>query len=153
MYICANNEHARRKSTDFGERAQKSRIAGGFRCSPEFLLISVQLAAFGRFSFPEDTRHFPIREWHCSGPGFRARRILSCVLHEEETLILRGNLRISYCNLQILKGLRLRGGPGRDRTDDLFHAMEARSQLRHRPTDGQLSYCPSLGLVRQTLCS
>src|SRR5947207_15607492 len=28
----------------------------------------------------------------------------------------------------------LLGGPGRDRTDDLFHAMEARSQLRHRPT-------------------
>jgi hypothetical protein len=28
------------------------------------------------------------------------------------------------------------GGPGRDRTDDLFHAMEARSQLRHRPTWG-----------------
>ena len=26
------------------------------------------------------------------------------------------------------------GGPGRVRTDDLFHAMEARSQLRHRPT-------------------
>src|SRR5262249_52760731 len=30
--------------------------------------------------------------------------------------------------------LRSDGGPGRDRTDDLFHAMEARSQLRHRPT-------------------
>lgn len=30
--------------------------------------------------------------------------------------------------------LELIGGPGRDRTDDLFHAMEARSQLRHRPT-------------------
>ena len=30
------------------------------------------------------------------------------------------------------------GGPGRDRTDDLFHAMEARSQLRHRPTMGTL---------------
>jgi hypothetical protein len=44
------------------------------------------------------------------------------------------------------------GGPGRDRTDDLFHAMEARSQLRHRPTGGQLSYCPSLDLVRQTPC-
>src|SRR5438876_3742995 len=29
------------------------------------------------------------------------------------------------------------GGPGRDRTDDLFHAMEARSQLRHRPTRGE----------------
>ncbi len=28
----------------------------------------------------------------------------------------------------------LLGGPDRDRTDDLFHAMEARSQLRHRPT-------------------
>ena len=28
------------------------------------------------------------------------------------------------------------GGPDRDRTDDLFHAMEARSQLRHRPTLG-----------------
>ena len=36
------------------------------------------------------------------------------------------------------KGFRyvveLFGGPDRDRTDDLFHAMEARSQLRHRPT-------------------
>ena len=30
--------------------------------------------------------------------------------------------------------LRAFGGPDRDRTDDLFHAMEARSQLRHRPT-------------------
>ena len=27
------------------------------------------------------------------------------------------------------------GGPGRVRTVDLFHAMEARSQLRHRPTN------------------
>ncbi len=36
-----------------------------------------------------------------------------------------------------LKGINQEGigGPGRDRTDDLFHAMEARSQLRHRPTD------------------
>ena len=31
------------------------------------------------------------------------------------------------------------GGPGRDRTDDLFHAMEARSQLRHRPTSGRIN--------------
>ena len=30
--------------------------------------------------------------------------------------------------------LEIFGGPDRDRTDDLFHAMEARSQLRHRPT-------------------
>jgi len=32
------------------------------------------------------------------------------------------------------------GGPGRDRTDDLFHAMEARSQLRHRPTSEGFLY-------------
>src|SRR5258706_1291744 len=34
------------------------------------------------------------------------------------------------------------GGPGRVRTVDLFHAMEARSQLRHRPTyaEGQNHY-------------
>jgi hypothetical protein len=31
--------------------------------------------------------------------------------------------------------VKIFGGPGRDRTDDLFHAMEARSQLRHRPTE------------------
>ena len=35
------------------------------------------------------------------------------------------------------------GGPGRDRTDDLFHAMEARSQLRHRPILGDTRGCPS----------
>jgi hypothetical protein len=33
--------------------------------------------------------------------------------------------------------LEMIGGPDRDRTDDLFHAMEARSQLRHRPTRGR----------------
>jgi hypothetical protein len=37
---------------------------------------------------------------------------------------------------QVRKLCNLIGGPGRDRTDDLFHAMEARSQLRHRPTRG-----------------
>src|ERR1019366_5409112 len=31
------------------------------------------------------------------------------------------------------KCLKRCGGPGRVRTVDLFHAMEARSQLRHRP--------------------
>ncbi len=39
------------------------------------------------------------------------------------------------------------GGPDRDRTDDLFHAMEARSQLRHRPTllaGVQALFCPWL---------
>jgi hypothetical protein len=38
------------------------------------------------------------------------------------------------------------GGPDRDRTDDLFHAMEARSQLRHRPTT--LSLWAAKGLVK-----
>jgi hypothetical protein len=57
-------------------------------------------------------------------PGFKTRRILSCVLQEQEAPILRGNLGISRCKLEILKGLGLRGGPDRDRTDDLFHAME-----------------------------
>jgi hypothetical protein len=37
-------------------------------------------------------------------------------------------------NRLVGKFVRKDGGPGRDRTDDLFHAMEARSQLRHRPT-------------------
>src|ERR1035438_8178070 len=87
-----------------------------------------------RSSFPEDTRHCPIREWLCSGRGSRTRRILSSVLHEHEALILRGNSGLSCRKIKILKYLRLIGGPDRDRTDDLFHAMEARSQLRHRPT-------------------
>ena len=38
-----------------------------------------------------------------------------------------------------LKGNKLNGGPGEIRTLDLFHAMEARSQLRHRPTKGRLA--------------
>src|SRR5712692_6976481 len=32
------------------------------------------------------------------------------------------------------KCLKRFGGPGEIRTHDLFHAMEARSQLRHRPS-------------------
>ena len=44
------------------------------------------------------------------------------------------------------------GGPDRDRTDDLFHAMEARSQLRHRPTLGKdCSYSQTCGPLSQTL--
>jgi hypothetical protein len=44
------------------------------------------------------------------------------------TLRLAPEERHLLCNWFVI------GGPGRDRTDDLFHAMEARSQLRHRPT-------------------
>src|SRR3954470_2205059 len=42
------------------------------------------------------------------------------------------------------------GGPGRDRTDDLFHAMEARSQLRHRPIRTGADYSYARALVSQT---
>jgi hypothetical protein len=49
---------------------------------------------------------------------------------EVETLMMRATKRISI-NPQVIEMI---GGPDRDRTDDLFHAMEARSQLRHRPT-------------------
>ncbi len=43
------------------------------------------------------------------------------------------------------------GGPDRDRTDDLFHAMEARSQLRHRPTLGKdLYHSEGAGTQSQT---
>jgi hypothetical protein len=38
------------------------------------------------------------------------------------------------------KCLRNFGGPGEIRTHDLFHAMEARSQLRHRPADSFFQY-------------
>ena len=69
-----------------------------------------------RCSFPEDTRHFPIRERLCSGPGFKTRRILSRVLHEQKTPILRGDRTVVRCKLQILKYLRLYGGPSRERT-------------------------------------
>ncbi len=42
------------------------------------------------------------------------------------------------------------GGPDRDRTDDLFHAMEARSQLRHRPTlRKDFTYSLAFGAKRQ----
>ena len=48
--------------------------------------------------------------------------------------------------------LEIFGGPDRDRTDDLFHAMEARSQLRHRPTSlvGQLFYFRRSSSFRQS---
>ena len=47
--------------------------------------------------------------------------------------------------------LEIIGGPDRDRTDDLFHAMEARSQLRHRPTLGEgLVYCRGWEEASQT---
>src|SRR5271170_393470 len=45
------------------------------------------------------------------------------------------------------------GGPDRDRTDDLFHAMEARSQLRHRPTIASfLILVESSGFVKPLNC-
>ena len=45
---------------------------------------------------------------------------------------LRRDVCLAY--VYVFLSRKYNGGPGRDRTDDLFHAMEARSQLRHRPT-------------------
>jgi hypothetical protein len=83
---------------------------------------------FSTTGFPEDTRHFPIREWRCFGPSSKARRTLSSVPHAQKALVLRGDADIYRCKMKKLNNLGLHGGPGRDRTDDLFHAMEARSQ-------------------------
>ena len=48
--------------------------------------------------------------------------------------------------------LEIIGGPDRDRTGDLFHAMEARSQLRHRPTlRKDCIYSQTCGPLSQTL--
>ncbi len=50
--------------------------------------------------------------------------------------------------MDVVYFVRVVGGPDRDRTDDLFHAMEARSQLRHRPT---VFYSGGLGGLASTL--
>jgi hypothetical protein len=48
------------------------------------------------------------------------------------------------------KSMKCFGGPGEIRTHDLFHAMEARSQLRHRPTmrSFPLYHTPSWGRLK-----
>jgi hypothetical protein len=40
--------------------------------------------------FPNDTRHFPIREWLRLAADFNAQRILSRVFHEQKARILWG---------------------------------------------------------------
>ena len=56
----------------------------------------------------------------------------------------RGRDRLRYPIVKVF------GGPDRDRTDDLFHAMEARSQLRHRPTlRKDFHYLQGLRQIRQ----
>ena len=47
-----------------------------------------------------------------------------------------GLRELGLCQEKGCKCLKGFGGPGEIRTHDLFHAMEARSQLRHRPTRG-----------------
>ena len=98
------------------------------------IYVAVKFCAPRPSTFPKDTRHFPNREWLSSRPSFKPRRILSRVLHQQEVPIVRGNSRISCCKLKILKGLGLRGGPGRDRTDDLFHAI-SKGELRRSDTE------------------
>src|SRR5215467_7711168 len=94
-------------------------------------------------------------------PSTTSRLSLSALVFSQATLRV-------FCtaNVELFAGLTLKnvneghksetgkvGGPGRDRTDDLFHAMEARSQLRHRPTLRKqlLSIFTQVnGLVKQT---
>src|SRR5271167_2325218 len=67
-----------------------------------------------------------IRRWTKSGRRWRMERPLRSGLEQSG---------YDNCSVEVIESI---GGPGRDRTDDLFHAMEARSQLRHRPTMGTL---------------
>ena len=82
------------------------------------------------------------RRWMFTPAQYRSRRgkrttgwssCCSRKAHKElqhlRALLARSLALLSY---SLVRGLF--GGPDRDRTDDLFHAMEARSQLRHRPT-------------------
>jgi hypothetical protein len=69
-----------------------------------------------RSYIPKDTRHFPRREWLCLAADFSARRILSCVLQDQKSPMLRGSLGIAGYYLQIQTDTRLHGGPSRDRT-------------------------------------
>ena len=60
-----------------------------------------------------------------------------------KTFILREIRAMCEEKSQIVRILRFFGGPGRDRTDDLFHAMEARSQTApqaHNVAEMQLFY-------------
>ena len=91
-----------------------------------------------RCSYPRDTRHFPIGEYLCSGPGFKTRRILSRVLHEQKSPIGQGSRAVYRCKLQSLKYLKRIGGPDRDRTDDL-PGMPGRD-LTSNPTVDQFLY-------------
>jgi hypothetical protein len=43
-------------------------------------------------------------------------------------------LLVAVSSSKNAESLKCFGGPGEIRTHDLFHAMEARSQLRHRPS-------------------
>ncbi len=108
---------------------------GRSRKAPSVLKIGIEAENRQRSPMAEGHTPFPIREWGPFPPESCQRRILSGVLPERKPAISRGNWTMREEKGQIARTLRLYGGPGRDRTDDLFHAMEARSQLRHRPTN------------------
>ena len=63
---------------------------------------------------------------------FDPEKLATLSQNQIEAVGIRTSSRFSVLSSQF-SSIEL-GGPGRDRTDDLFHAMEARSQLRHRPT-------------------
>ncbi len=76
----------------------------------------------------------PVSRWtwseRCSRPSKGAGRWSTHSLPNSCRLIGGGTESLLLATGQALTRV---GGPDRVRTDDLFHAMEARSQLRHRP--------------------
>jgi hypothetical protein len=88
------------------------------------------------FRRPKDTRHSRSENGAYFHPNPASGELSPVPFEGGKPTSSRGNWAICEEKSQIAQTLRLYGGPGRDRTDDLFHAMEARSQLRHRPTFG-----------------
>src|SRR5580658_1435053 len=93
------------------------------------LLRSVLKSRIARI-FPrlEDTRHFRSENGADFHPNLANGEFSTESFQGRKPAFLRGNWTMCEEKSPIAQTLRLYGGPGRDRTDDLFHAMEARSQ-------------------------
>jgi hypothetical protein len=87
---------------------------------------AAQRIVFRQHSCKELPRLFPTG----GTGGFSEANAIGCCAPEVFNAIATASLD----TISSLFNMIIIGGPGRDRTDDLFHAMEARSQLRHRPT-------------------
>jgi hypothetical protein len=97
---------------------------------------------------------FPDQRIALFWPGFKTRRILSRVLHEQKTPTLRGNRTVVRCKSQILRYLRLRGGGSRERTI-LHHRIPSITpiwvQNRSLPVIGQEGVNECIGDLASSL--